>query len=222
MPQILAIAGGTAMALCQWLIFFYAPTEVTMGLVQKIFYTHLPLAGWALCSFFTVFIGSILYIWKRSPAADQLCQAAAEIGVLFSALALVCGIIWAKKSWGVWWTWDPRLTTTLIMLFIYSAYLLIGSMDFTQEKSRLVRSVIGIVAFLDVPLVFFSARIFRSIHPAVFASGSGGLEPEMLQVVLACFISLGIFWLSILLLRQKQIRMKEKLDELLFEQSERL
>ena len=125
MPQLLALLGGLAFACCQWLIYVYAPEEATLGLIQKIFYIHLPLAWWALISFFTVFLGSIAYLLRRAPGADRLCAAAAEVGVLLSGLALVTGMLWARKSWGVWWTWDPRLTTTLIMWFVYAGYLVL-------------------------------------------------------------------------------------------------
>ncbi|MBD5641932.1 MAG: cytochrome c biogenesis protein CcsA, partial [Desulfovibrio sp.] len=107
----LALAGGAGLAFCQWLVYAWTPVEATLGPIQKIFYMHLPLALWAMASFFLVFLGSILWLWQRKPAFDWLAAAAAELGVLFSGLTLVSGMIWAKRSWGVWWTWDPRLTT---------------------------------------------------------------------------------------------------------------
>ena len=188
MPQLLALLGGLAFACCQWLIYVYAPEEATLGLIQKIFYIHLPLAWWALISFFTVFLGSIAYLLRRAPGADRLCAAAAEVGVLLSGLALVTGMLWARKSWGVWWTWDPRLTTTLIMWFVYAGYLVLRGLDLAPQRKSLVCAVVGVVAFLDVPLVFISARIWRSIHPAVFAAKGGGLEPEMKMTVIACVL----------------------------------
>ena len=162
MPRLLALLGGLAFACCQWLIYVYAPEEATLGLIQKIFYIHLPLAWWALISFFTVFLASIAYLLRRAPGADRLCAAAAEVGVLLSGLALVTGMLWARKSWGVWWTWDPRLTTTLIMWFVYAGYLVLRGLDLPPQRKSLVCAVVGVVAFLDVPLVFISARIWRS------------------------------------------------------------
>lgn len=198
------------MLLNQLLIFFYAPIESNLGIIQKIFYFHMPLAFWALCSFFVVFVASVLYLFKKSNALDRLSAASAEIGVLFSGLALITGIIWAKRSWGVWWTWDPRLSTTLIMWFIYSAYLVFRTLPLPQVRMKMICAVLGVVAFLDVPLVFLSARIFRSIHPAVFASKEGGLEPEMLYTTLACIASLGLFWLGLILFRSEQLHIKDK------------
>lgn len=211
MIAVLAAIGGMALAACQWLIYVYAPVEASLGIPQKIFYMHLPLAWWALFSFFLVFAGSIAWLWRRKPVMDSLCQAAAELGLLFSGLALLSGMIWAKISWGVWWTWDPRLSTTLVMWFIYAAYALLRHMDMPLERRRVICAVMGIVAFLDVPLVFVSARIFRSIHPAVFAKG-GGLDSEMQLAALCCVTGLGIYWLALLLLRWRQICQQDRLD----------
>ena len=214
LPQWLALLGGLAFAACQWLIYAYAPVEQTLGLPQKIFYVHLPLAWWALMSFFLVFLGSIAYLWRRNPAADRLCAAAAETGVLLSGLALVTGMLWARRSWGVWWTWDPRLTTTLIMWFIYAGYLVLRGLDLPQQRRNVVCAVVGIVAFLDVPLVFLSARIWRSIHPAVFGNKGGGLEPEMRLTVIACVISFGLLWAGLVWIRKRQLDLAARLDAL--------
>lgn len=214
LPQWLALLGGLAFAACQWLIYAYAPVEQTLGLPQKIFYVHLPLAWWALMSFFLVFLGSIAYLWRRNPAADRLCAAAAETGVLLSGLALVTGMLWARRSWGVWWTWDPRLTTTLIMWFIYAGYLVLRGLDLPQQRRNVVCAVVGVVAFLDVPLVFLSARIWRSIHPAVFGNKGGGLEPEMRLTVIACVISFGLLWAGLVWIRKRQLDLAARLDAL--------
>lgn len=212
MPAILAFIGGLALSACQWLIYCQAPTEAAMGMIQKIFYLHLPLAWWALFSFFVVFAGSIAYLCKGRQSMDNLCAAAAEVGLLFCGLALITGMIWAKRSWGVWWTWDPRLATTLVMWFIYAAYLVLRGLDIQGGRKSLICAVVGIVAFLDVPLVFFSARIFRSIHPAVFASKEGGLPPEMRIVILACIAALGFLWAALVLLRKNQLDLGNILD----------
>lgn len=192
------------MAFCQWFIWCYAPVEANMGLIQKIFYLHLPLAWWALISFLLVFIASIGWLVRRRLWLDHLCAAAAELGLLFSGLALISGMIWAKRSWGVWWTWDPRLTTTLVMWFLYAAYMLLRHMDIPVERRRVICAVVGIIAFLDVPLVFLSARIFRSIHPAVLGQG-GGLSEEMKLTAIVCVFSFGLLWAAILLARLRLI-----------------
>ncbi|KUJ96323.1 MAG: heme exporter protein [Desulfonauticus sp.] len=201
----------------QWMIWFYAPVEATLGIVQKIFYLHLPFAWWGMFSFFLVFCFSLLFLFKAKEKYSLLSVASAEIGVLFSGLALVSGSIWAKASWGVWWTWDPRLTTTLVMWFLYSAYLLLQTLDLPLVRKRKLSAVLGVVAFLDVPLVFFSARIFRSIHPAVFASREGGLPEEMFFTLLFSLFTFFFLWIFLFSFRYKQLKLKNKLDGLFLE-----
>ncbi|MDR1857662.1 MAG: cytochrome c biogenesis protein [Desulfovibrio sp.] len=210
----LAAAGGLALAASQWLVFRHAPVEATMGLTQKIFYIHLPLAWWALASFLVVFAGSILFLLRRNPATDAWCRAACEIGVLLSGLALLTGMLWGRQAWGVWWTWDPRLTTTLVMWFVYAGYLVLRGLDMPAPRKRVACAVLGIAAFCDVPLVFLSARLWRSIHPAVFASKGGGLEPEMKLAVIACTLSMGLLWAGLLALRTGQIAQEERIETL--------
>ena len=194
----LALAGGLALAFCQWLIFVYAPIEATMRLPQKIFYMHLPLAWWGLVSFFVVFVASIAYLRTRNHRWDALAGAAAEVGVVLAVLALVTGSIWAKQSWGLWWTWDARLTTTLVMCFVYAGYLIIRTMDIQPARRSQIAAVVGIVAFLDVPLVFFSARLWSYIHPP-----SISLEPEMKLTVIACVLSFALIWAGLMAFRWK-------------------
>ena len=195
---LLALAGGLALAFCQWLIFVYAPVEASMRLPQKIFYLHLPLAWWGLLSFCVVFAASAAYLLTRKPSLDALAAAAAEVGVVLAVLALITGSIWGKPSWGVWWTWDPRLTTTLVMCFVYAGYLIIRTMDIPAERRSQIAAVIGIVAFLDVPLVFISARKWNSIHPP-----SISLEPEMKVTVIACILAFGLVWAGLTFFRWK-------------------
>lgn len=212
----LALCGGALMAISQWFICHYAPVEAQLGVMQKIFYTHLPLAWWAFASFFTVCAAGVLYLARRNPFWDALAGAAAEIGVALCTLALVTASIWARHSWNVWWTWDPRLTTALVLWFLYAGYLVLRRMDLPEPRRAALCAVVGIVAFADVPLVFLSARLWRSIHPAVFASKGGGLEPEMLTALLVSLLSFGVFWAALLCVRTSQIRAGQRLDALTF------
>ncbi|MDR2050851.1 MAG: cytochrome c biogenesis protein CcsA [Deltaproteobacteria bacterium] len=199
----LAALGGLAMGAAQLMILLLAPEEERMGLIQKIFYLHLPSAWWGLFSFFLVFACSLLYLRKRDLFWDNLSEAAAEVGLVLAGLALLTGSLWARVSWNTWWTWDPRLTTTLIMWFIYAAFLLARRLDFTPERRGLISAVLGIVAFLDVPLVFFSARLWPgSLHPQVVTNApSGGLDPQMKLTLIFCLISFGLLWAALLGLR---------------------
>jgi heme exporter protein C len=205
MIRLFALAAVACALLAQYAIWFYAPVEQTMGEVQKIFYTHLPMAWWSFVSFFVVFVASIRYLASRQERHEHLAGAAAELGVLFSGLALVTGMCWARPIWNVWWTWDPRLTTTLVMWFIYAAYLLLRASDLGGARQGAVLAVLGVVAFLDVPLVFISARYWRSIHPAVFGTQGGGMEPEMWVAAVANLVAMGFLWLALLLARTRQL-----------------
>ncbi|HIU18269.1 MAG TPA: cytochrome c biogenesis protein CcsA [Candidatus Avidesulfovibrio excrementigallinarum] len=202
-PAWLGLCGGLALAACQYLIYVYAPVESTMGVVQKIFYSHLPLAWWALVSGGVACVAGIAYLRTRSARWDHLAYAGAELAFVLSTLALMTGSIWARHSWGVWWTWDPRLTTALVLWFLYAGYLVLRHLDLPAPRRAVLGSVVGIVAFLDVPLVFFSARFWRSIHPAVFASEQGGLEPEMRLAAIASVLAFGLVWASLLVLRAR-------------------
>lgn len=214
MIRPLAAAAAVGLAASQWLIWAYAPVEQTMGIVQKIFYLHLPLAWWSLVSFFVVFAASVLLLARKDRKWDRLARAAAELGVLFSGLALVTGSLWGKPIWNVWWTWDPRLTTTLVLWFVYAAYLLLGASGAGGERGPVLRAGLGVVAFLDVPLVFFSARKWRSIHPTVFGSQGGGLEPEMLVAVVVAVAAVGLFWVCLLAVRARQLEEQARLSRL--------
>jgi heme exporter protein C len=210
----LAVAGALTMVAAQYFIWVYAPIEASMGILQKIFYFHLPFAWWGLISFFIVFCASIVFLITRRPSMDRLAQSAAETGLLYSGLALVTGSLWARAAWNTWWTWDPRLSTTLVMWFIYAGYLALRHSIDNPQKKKAVSAVLGIVAFLNVPLVFLSARMWRSIHPAVFGSGGGGLEPEMMTTVLVCIAATGILTAAIMLFRVRQLELKDRVKNL--------
>lgn len=173
------------MAAALYAVFVYVPTEQTMGIVQRIFYFHVPSAWVALLAFFVVFLSGILYLSKRSRRWDIVGLASAEIGVLFCSLALVTGSIWAKPVWGAWWVWwDPRLTTTLVLWFIYVSYLMLRSAVGEGSRRAAFAAVFGIVGFVDVPIVFMSIRWWQTMHPVVFEGGDGGLAPSMLLTLL--------------------------------------
>ncbi len=205
----IALLGAIGMGIAQYLIYYYAPLERSMGYAQKIFYYHLPLAWWGFISFFIAFVGGILYLVKKNLAYDKLSGAAAEIGFVLATLTLISGSIWGRHSWGVWWTWDPRLTTTLVLWFIYAAYLVVRTMPMPTERRASICSVIAIIGFLDVPLVFISARLWRSIHPAVFASQGGGLESQMAYTVIFCVAIFALIYFPLLAFRVNQIKQEE-------------
>ena len=183
-------------------IAFYAPMEKTMGIVQKVFYFHIASAWVGLLALGVVFVASILYLWKRVDRINNLALASAEIGTVFISCTLLTGPLWAYPIWNTWWTWDPRLTTTLVLWFMYVAYIALHGGGATDARKRLA-AIYGIICFINVPLVFFSTRWWRSIHPVVISSEGMGLTPEMR---ITMFLSIGVF--SLLYIYLLNIRMR--------------
>ncbi len=190
-----------------YMIFAFVPTEATMGVVQRIFYLHVPLAWLAFMSFFIVFVASIRYLWKRSQRWDLLAASAAEVGVVFTTLFLISGIIWAKPIWGVWWTWDPRLTSALVLWVIYVAYLLVRSYAPDSEHGSRFSAVVGIVGFIDVPIVALAITLWRTQHPSPVIF-SGGLAPPMLATLLVNILAFTVLY-TILIRRRMALRQTE-------------
>ncbi len=156
-----------------------APTEQTMGDVQRIFYYHVP-SGWvAVLCFFVNFLASIVYLWKRSAASDALAAASAEVGVVFCTVLLITGPLWARPVWGIWWTWDARLTTTLVLWLIYVSYLVLRRFA-AGGQTQVLAAAFAIFGFVDVPIVYMSIRWFRTQHPSPVMGGGqdSGLDPS--------------------------------------------
>jgi len=183
--------------------FYVAPDERTMHEIQRIFYLHVASAWAAFMAFFIVFIASIGYLVRRKESWDWLGVAAAEVGLIFCSVMLITGPIWAKPVWGIWWTWDARLTSAFVLWLMYVAYLLLRTLMDDPARRAIVSAVFGIFAFLDVPLVYFSIRIWRTQHPQPVIGGAegSGLEPVMRQVLY--FSAITMLALMTLLLRQR-------------------
>lgn len=182
--QGLFVVTAAVMAVALYLVLVWVPNERTMGVVSRIFYFHVASAWNAFLAFFVVLVASVAYLWRRQMAWDTLAGASAEVGVLFTSIALLTGIFWARPVWNVWWTWDPRLTTTLVLWFLYVGYLVLRSAIPGEERRGRLAAVFGIVAFVDVPIVFLSIRWWRTIHPQVLAPGDIRIAPEMLLTLL--------------------------------------
>jgi heme exporter protein C len=201
----IVIAAVASILAAIYLVFIYAPVEATLGFSQKIFYFHVPLAWVGLLAFLGVFIASVAYLKNRNKSYHIAAKASAEIGLLFTTLVLITGPIWAKPAWGTWWMWDVRLTTTLILWLLYVGYLMLGSSVEEEDKVERFSAVYGIVAFVDVPLVFFSIRWWRSIHPVVFEFKAGGmnLDPQMQVAFFTSLFAFTILFAAILFFRIK-------------------
>lgn len=177
-------------ALC--LIFIYAPTEREMGDIQRIFYIHVPLAWNAFLAFFVVFGASMLYLWKRESKWDVVAHSSAEIGVLFTTLVLVTGPIWARPVWGTWWEWEARLTSSLVLWLTYLGYLLVRSYASEEYMAARFAAVLGIVGFINVPIVYLSVNLWRTQHPPHLVSDLDGAMLLTLMVSIAAFTALFI------------------------------
>ena len=167
-----------------------APTEQTMGDVQRIFYYHVPSAWTAFLLFFVNFGGSVVYLLKRNPKADVVALVGAEVGLVFLTVNLVTGPIWARPVWGIWWTWDWRLTSTLIVWLIYVSYLMLRRFS-SGSQTPVLAAAMGIFGALCVPFVYFSIWYFRTQHPQPVMGGGGSLDPRMLHALM-------INWLAFL------------------------
>src|SRR5437763_4627172 len=161
-----------------YLALVIAPTEQTMGNVQRIFYYHVPSAWTAFLLFLINFVASVTYLIRRNAKADVLALVAAEVGVVFCTVVLVTGPIWARPVWGIWWTWDLRLTLTLVLWLIYVSYLMLRRFS-SSGQTPLLAAALSVFGALDVPLVYFSIWFFRTQHPAPVVGGGGSLDPRM-------------------------------------------
>ena len=200
-----------------YLIFMVVPTEQQMGIVQRIFYFHVSSAWMAFLGFFLVAGASAVYLWNGSRGADRLAEAAAEVGVLFCSLVLVTGPIWARPIWGVWWTWDPRLTMTVILWAIYASYLMLRAFGGEDDAIRRYAAVLGIIGVLDIPIIMVSVRLLRGIHPAVLTrneGGSGLVDPWMRLALLVSSIALILLGLWLMQLRIRTARLTEEVAAL--------
>ena len=192
-----------------FLIFMVAPTERIMGDVQRIFYLHIALAINSYLGFAGVFIGGILFLRRKNLFWDTVAYTSAEIGVLFSTLVIITGSFWARPVWNVWWTWDPRLVTMLILWFIYVGYFLLRKgIDDVVRRAR-YSAVLGIIGFLDVPVVRLATKWWRSIHPRLSKEG-GGLDPMMVKVMLFTIVTFVLFTVSLFIFRFRIARAEER------------
>jgi heme exporter protein C len=183
--------------------FFIAPTDAKQGIIYRILFLHVSSAWTGLTAFLIGFLGNLLYVWKRQPQWDWLGVSAVEVGLAFTTVVLVTGPIWAHPVWGIWWTWDARLTSTFIMWLLYVSYLLLRTLVEEPDRRALFSALFGIFAFLDVPLVFGSIRWWRTQHPQpiVMGGADSGMDPVMFRVLM--FAWLAMLGLMTLLLRQR-------------------
>jgi heme exporter protein C len=214
MRKALVVLTFIGMAASLYTAFIYAPTEPKMGHIQRIFYIHMGTVWVATVAFILVFVTSVMYLWKESRKWDMLAYCSAEIGVVFLTITILTGVIWAKPIWGTWWTWDPQLTTTFILWILYIVYLVLRSSAGNDTKKAKFAAVFGIIAFIDLPLVYISVRVMRGISPVVFGPGGGGISPEMMYALLINMAACSLLFILLLLERMDLERMRDRLSGL--------
>jgi len=194
--------------------FFIAPEERTMGLIQRIFYFHVASAWAGFSAFFLCFLGNLLYVWRRDQKYDWLAVSGAEVGLAFTTVVLITGPIWAHPVWGIWWTWDARLTSTFVLWLLYVSYLLLRTLVDEPDRRALLSSLFGIFAFLDVPLVFGAIRWWRTQHPQpVIMGGQGsGLDPTMKSVFFFSALAMHVLMIFLVAERYALEKMQTETD----------
>jgi len=211
---ILAVLTGVLLSYALYEALVVAPTEQTMGNVQRIFYYHVPSAWTAFILFFINFFASIVYLIWRANKADIVALITAEVGVVFCTVVLVTGPIWARPVWGIWWTWDLRLTLTLVLWLIYVSYLVLRRFS-SSGQTPLLAAVLAVFGALDVPLVYFSIWFFRTQHPQPVIGGGGSIDPRMLHVLLINWLAFSCFAALVCWSRYRLEVMRRDLDETL-------
>jgi len=192
---VLGAASVVALFVALWMALIWSPPDAAMGNVVRILYVHVANAWLAYLAFVVVFLASVAYLWTKRPLFDAIAVASAEIGVLFTGLTLVLGSIWAEPTWGVWWSWEPRVITTAVMFTMYIGYLLLRNLSNDLERRATRAAVLGIVLVVDVPIVHLSVTWMNALHqlPTVLRPDlSPTLDPRMLASLIAMTIAFTI------------------------------
>jgi heme exporter protein C len=202
------------------MVFFYAPMERTMGQVQRVFYFHVATAWVGMLGFLVAAVVGVLYLVRKERRWDIVGLAAIEISLVFFFITIVSGSIWARPSWGTWWTWDPRLTTATIVELVYAAYLLLRSGIEDPDRRARFGAVYSILGFISVPLTFASIRLLRTIHPVVIGGGNANADgdfsmtPKMLQTFMFSLLVFSLLFVDLLWHRIRLGRLADKVEQL--------
>jgi heme exporter protein C len=215
MKRIFPIFGLLTAVLLSYALYqalVVAPTERTMGDVQRIFYYHVPSAWTAFLLFTINFVASVVYLVRRNPKADAVALVSAEVGVVFCTVVLVTGPLWARPVWGIWWTWDVRLTSTLVLWLIYVSYLMLRRFS-SSGQTPVLAAALAVFGALDVPLVYFSIWYFRTQHPQPVIGGGGSIDPRMLRVLMINWAGFMCFAFLICWSRFRLERLRREVEE---------
>ena len=214
--QLVGTLAAILLFVAIYLVFSFAEIEMTMLEVQKIFYFHISSAFTLFVAFGVTFIFSILYLIKRLEKYDTIALVSTEIGIIFGVVVFTTGPIWARFAWNTWWNWEPRLTSALILWMIYISYLILRS-ALPEEKKRVYSAVLGIIGFLNVPIVYFSVELWQGgLHPDT--STKMNLPPTMQTAWLISWLALTLLYIFLLMFRYRAEQMKLELETIQHQQ----
>jgi heme exporter protein C len=207
-----------AVVLAFWMVFFFAPTEREMGIVQRIYYVHVPSAWVAFLAFGIVALCSLGYLWLRDDRLDAIAVSAAELGIVFTTIVLVTGPLWGKIAWGAWWVWEPRLTLTLLLWFIYLGYFILRGAADNPERGKRFGAILGVVGAVDIPLIHMSVQWWRSQHPQAVVLRPEGprADPAIVQTLLVSLLAFTLLFFALLMARYAVERLAARVEALKF------
>ena len=211
---VLAMIGLVWLGAVYWMSFFWVSTEVTQGIAQRIMYVHVPAAWTSFLAFGLAALVSAVYLWLRDERLDRAAVSAAEGGMVFATIMLITGPLWGKIAWGTYWTWEPRLTLTLLLWFIFLGYFLVRSSTENPERGKRHAAVVAIIGALDIPFIHLSVIWFRSLHPepVVIKAEGPTLPGDMLTTLLMSFGAFTVLFLGLFLLRYSFENLRSELD----------
>lgn len=214
--NLLLISTATLFALTLWMIFFWVPTEVNQGNIQRILYIHVPVAWASMVAIIVVAIASFAYLRTKNEFWDRLAVSTAETGVVFGALMLLTGMIWARPVWGVWWTGEAKLTTALILFFIYIAYLMFRAYFPPGAQRQRLSAVIGLIGAIDTPIVYFAAQLWSQAHPPAVVGPVADSESAFSgEIGATLFVATMAFTFLFVYIAKERFATKETEDELI-------
>lgn len=212
---LMAVVGLAGLALVYWLSFFWVSTEASQGVAQRIFYVHVPAAWTAFLAFGISAFCSAMYLWLRDERLDRAALSAAEGGMIFATIMLMTGPLWGRIAWGTYWTWEPRLTLTLLLWFIFLGYFMVRSSTENPEKGKRFAAVVAIVGALDIPFIHVSVLWFRSLHPqpvVVRPQDGPALPGDMLTLLLTSLTAFTVLFLGLFMVRYALEGLRRELD----------
>jgi heme exporter protein C len=203
MASAVTLLGASLLMVLLWMVFFWVPTEAVQGVIQRVFYVHVPAAWVAFMAFGIVALCGVMYLWLKDDRFDRLAVSAAEGGMVFTTIVLLTGPLWGKIAWGTYWTWEPRLTLTLLLWFIYLGYFMVRNATENPERGKRFAAVVGIVGALDIPLIHVSVLWFRSLHPQPVVMNTEGpsLDADMGITIGMGVLAFTVFFFGVMMLR---------------------